>query len=431
VSPTRLLLPLLPALIALLAVQAAQAQLQPLSLLADWRLDRLDWHDTGGLPTNSQFVSPMTACYNWAWGEVALGLNVQAGDTYYAVVAIVNGNSLDALSVAGPSARTVAWSAGPYHVAAVLPDGRLSLWLTAPGQYPRQVILATGLAAGTPLAVTATPPAPPSQPDWRISAAYQDDQGGPVLQVATFNGAGRPLTYTASLRLPDELLSLSYGEYAAGGAGGPAVPSVLFVAAAPEPSMTDNNTASNAYIASYTSQRGWVVSRLRAAGINGGAPFLGSAGTSPNAMIALDEWANAQTYGVLQALSASLMSDGTVSIPLLGPSDQVPTPVDPDVFAWVASARNVNPLSAYSDGRYLYLGELAGRGRAGNELGYQFFNLYDANAQAPPSDSYAITALGATAHWSTGNPLLFFLQDGSPADPATTTLFRLAYSPRQ
>lgn len=430
-SPARLLLPLLTALVALLAVQAAQAQLQPLSLLADWRLDRLDWHDTGGLPVNAEFVSPMTACYNWAWGEVALGLNVQAGQSYYAVVAIVNGNSLDALSVAGPYTRTVAWNAGPYHVAAVLPDGRLSLWLTAPGQYPRQVILATGLAAGTPLAVTATPPAPPSQPDWRISAAYQDDQGGRVLQLATFNGAGKALTYTPSLRLPDELLSLSYGEYSVGGAAGPAVPSVLFVAAAPEPSKTDNNSASSVYIASCTSQRGWVLSWLRAAGINGGAPFLGSAGTSPNAMIALDEWANAQGYGVLQALPASLMSDGTVSIPLLGPRDEISAPVDPDTFAWVASARSVNPLSAYSDGRYLYIGELTGRGRAGNELGYQFFNLYDANAQARPSDTYAITALGATAHWSTGNPQLFFLQDGTAADPATTTLFRLAYSPQQ
>ena len=76
-------------LVAILPIQSARAADRDLESLGNWFGDRVDWRVSLGLPVDTEFIAPITADYNWAYGTPLLGVNVREYNTrnYYVAIA--------------------------------------------------------------------------------------------------------------------------------------------------------------------------------------------------------------------------------------------------------------------------------------------------------------------------------------------------------
>ena len=172
----------------------AAAQVGGLDQPGNWEYREVYWRDSGGLPVDREFSGPLAAQYNWAYGMTVLGVNVRGvGSTdYYAAVALYNSGYLDVLSVIGPLPLPVTWDSGPFHMAAGLPDGRLIVWLTAPGELPRELQFSNSYQPNTGFDVTVYTPAQANTKwaEWWITGVYQISGGDQSVAVENQDGNG-------------------------------------------------------------------------------------------------------------------------------------------------------------------------------------------------------------------------------------------------
>lgn len=414
------LLVLLSVALAAYPVLPADTQSAPLYQLTSWRSEKLTWSDNGGLPVDSEFSAPIVAHYNWAYGATMLGLTAHrvGGADYYAVMALVVKHTLNAQDVIGPFQSQPQYSAGRYSLAVATPDHLVYVWLTAPGADPQRVILASDAAPNAPIACLVQPPDPLSTKweQWRITLAYAHSDTGTQLQVFVFNGTGKLLDTAPSINLPSPLNAVALH---------PVIndwPQVMF--ATYDPPSSSGQSLVGVYLAQQ-STKGWVIARLVDAG-NSGAIFPppslpGNQGTA----IVIGDTTTRGAF--LQQLQLADPIGGGLS--QLGTYSYFSQPFSQRHYNLFQSALSALPLLAFTDGADILVAwQSQSRGRAPGLPGYAFIQLLTGEVTDPDQPLYPIIALAGAAHWSTGNPELYWVQQGSQ-DNGTGQLFRIAYVP--
>lgn len=414
------LLVLLSIVLAADPASPADPQSAPLYQLTSWRSEKLTWSNNGGLPVDSEFSTPIVAQYNWAYGATMLGLTAHrvGGADYYAVMALVVKHTLNAEDVLGPFTSPPQYSAGRYSLAVSTPDRLVYVWLTAPGAEPRRVQLVNDAVPGAPIACLVQPPDPPSAQwaQWRITLAYAHSDIGTQLQLFLFDGTGRFLDSAPSISLPGALNAVALR---------PEInswPQVMF--ASYEPTSGNVAPVVGVYLAEQ-STRGWAVARLVDTGGYGAMfPPPSVPGNQDIAIVISD---TSTTGAFLQQIHLADPVGGGLST--LGTYSYFSQPFSQRRYNLFESALSALPLLAFTDGTDIFVAwQSQSRGRAPGLPGYAFIQLHTGEVSDPDQPLYPVIALSGAAHWSTGNPELYWVQQGSP-DNGTGQLFRIAYVP--
>ena len=420
------------AVLTLAPLDCAQAQTTGLDQLGRWYLAQVQWRDRGTLPSDNEFAAPLTAQYNWAYGGIVMGLNVRARGTssYYATVALNDNAQLDVLDSFGPVIGPAVWDAGKYHMAAGLPNGQLVLWLCAPGAMPHRVVLTDSYTPGTGFDLAVYPPDPISRTweDWVVSAAYQYSQGDPGLLVESFHGDGRSLDYTSTLGTQGDLVSVQYADYPLQGSG--ITPYAIFTHKRDNQPTTGNNAHTSLLAAWYSTSEGrWVPAHLRDTGLYLGTTFFGWSGSNAVALAAFDESDQSGLYGGLQLISTSINRHGQVSS--TAPSScWLPCAPRLSQFCFLESARVASPFTVLSDGLDIFMGWRVQPSGGGEGLEYYHLRLFTGERiqqGTGVSARYPILGVAAAAHWSTGDPSLYWIQRGNDRGEAGGLLYQLVY----
>lgn len=422
---------LFPVMIVLAQLAPAAAQVGGLDQLGNWEYREVYWRDSAGLPVDREFSGPLVAQYNWAYGMTVVGVNVRGvGSTdYYAALALHNSGYLDAMTVIGPLSLPVTWDAGPFHIAAGLPDGRLIVWLTAPGELPRELQFSSSYQPNTGFDVTVYTPeqANTKWGEWWITGAYQISGGDQSVAVENQDGNGSLISSLGLIGVPGVLESIAYLDYPVGGDW---MPFVMMTVARDELQEPGNNEHLLALAAYYDSEGGWYLQNLRNAGIDNGAVYCGY-DEQAQLLLAYDESDEFSVTGGLQQVSFTNPAQPSVGISLNG-FDHLPVAAEFGLWSYFDSARTSLPMVVASGGTDVYLGHYAPRaGRIGSELGYSFFRLYQGEARGGsdrPVAQYPVVGVAATSHWSTGDPEVFWVQKGSP-NHAGGQLYRMQFIP--
>ncbi|MCH7471986.1 hypothetical protein IIA79_03435 [bacterium] len=425
---------LLVSILLLLLPSPAAAQTAGLDQLSDWYLSKAGWRSTSGLPVDIEFAPPLTAHYNWAYGVTALGLNMRGvgSSDFYTVFAIYQDGLLDSLDVIGPLSGSSQWDSGPYHMAAGLPDGRIVVWLTAPREDPRQFTLADSYAPGSPIDVVVHP-SDPLQADWEnwwITAAFEYNALDPTLLVSSSDGDGKSMGFFQTIALPGELRSVAYLDYP-----GPrsSIAYLLYTVVRDRRVELGNNQHTTTYAAWYVAGQSWRVQTLRNSGLYSGGVFIGGASQGPFGMVAWDESDIYSISGGAQLLNIT-SQDGVQVQTSIGARVYLSNPMTTGISSFLFSTRSHYPMLIFSDGANLRLSYyIPSQGRISDELAYLGVDLFqgeqveEGGKLAP---AYPITAVATAAHWSTGNPEIFWVQKGSRDHPGGQ-LYRMAYRPRR
>lgn len=412
---------LLPLAFCLLMCSTSRAQAAQLANLSDWRSEQLAWRDGGGLPVDSEFTAPLCAQYNWAYGATVLGLTAYSPDSgnYYAVLGVYSAGVLDALDQAGPAGGMPQFHAGRYHLAAALSDGRVYIWLTAPGAVPHKLMLANDAIPGTPIACLVYPPEPLSVDwdDWWITVAYCLNDSGPYLQVESFKGTGASAGFIAGFALPSALNAVALKD------GGSQPPQLLY-SVIDTPATYNQPVLAGVYLAAYAGN-GWRTTRCMDAGNRGAVLHPGASGSWDSVIAAMDP----DSPGLVLRRMTYAISDNAM-LPVLGGFDYFQLPFLQRRCFLFESVLSPLPLLALSDGTDILLAWWQEQpGRAGSALGYAMQKLSDGNNYPGGDPEYPVVAVAASAHWSSGAPEVYWVQQGSPARK-TGQLFRMAYEPR-
>ncbi len=399
------------------ASRAREAQLSDISY---WRSTQLAWHDGGGLPVDCEFTAPLCAQYNWAYGATVLGITAHSAysGNYYAVLGVYNNGMLDALDQAGPVGNMPLFHAGQYHLAAALPDGRVYIWLTAPGASPHKLMLVNDAIPGTPIACLVYPPDPVSADwkEWWITLAYCLNDNGPQLQIESFKGTGTSTGYMTGLALPSSLNAVALKD------GGSQPPQLLY-SVVDTPAQGNQPVLAGVYLTAYAGN-GWHTTRYMDSGSRGAVLHPGVAGSWNSVIAAMDP----DSSNLLLRRMTYATSDNAMQ-PMLGGFDYIQIPFMQRRCFLFESVLNPLPLLAYSDGTDLLLAWWqAAPGRAGSALGYASLKLINGDNFPGGDPEYPVLAVAAAAHWSSGNPEVYWVQQGSPGNN-TGQLFRVAYLP--
>jgi hypothetical protein len=400
-------------------VLPATAQSAQLYQVTDWRSEELTWRNDGGLPVNSEFSAPIAVQYNWAYGATALGLtthHVGSAD-YYAVLALYTKRTLDAQDVLGPFSSPPQYSSGRYSLAVSTPDRLVYVWLTAPGADPRRVLLANDAVPGAPIACLAQPPDPPSAQwaKWRITRAYAYSDIGTQLEQLLLDGTGKLLDAAPGINLPGALNAVALAPVSAGW------PQVMF--AAYDPRADSGGSTAGVYLAAQA-PRGWAIARLTDAASHG-AVFPASLAGGQGTAIVVSDMSSAGAF--LQQIQLADPTGGGLS--QLGPYDYFIQAFSQRRYNLFESVLSALPLLALTDGAGIWLAwQSQSPGRAPGLPGYTYAQLYAGSVVEENQPAFPILTVAGTAHWNTGHPELYWVQQGSP-DNGTGQLFRLAYEP--
>jgi hypothetical protein len=409
----------------------ARAQTTGLEQLGRWYLAEIGWRSRGTLPADNEIASPLIAQYNWAYGAIVMGLNVRARGTnsYYATIALNDNALLDSLDSVGPLNGTALWDAGKYHLAAGLPNGQLVVWLTVPGASPQRVILSSNYAPGTGFDLAVYPPEPLTAKweDWVITAAYQYNQDTPGLQAESFNGRGESRDYTTTLPTPGSLVSVQYADYPRDGGW---TPYVVFTCLRDKQAVSGNNAHTSVQAAWYDSAQGnWIPANFRNTGLYLGNCYLGWKNGSAFALTAFDESDQFSIYGGLQLLTSSINRHGQVATSA-NSSCWLPTAPVAANFSYLDSARVASPFTVLSDGLDVFLGWRVKPAKGGDGVEYYNLKLFQGErVQQNNVDvaKYPVQGVAAAAHWSTGDPSLYWVQRGSANGISGGVLYQLVY----
>jgi hypothetical protein len=400
-------------------LDAASGQARQLADLSSWITEPVDWGRVQVVSEDATFLGPLTACYNMAYGATVLGLNArEGGSAYYAVIANYHDGVVDVLDAVGPLAEPVEWHSGPYYLAAGLADGRLVAFLTAPGEYPRQVVLSQDYASRTPFSCVARPSQPVSDnwAYWSITAAFQLDSLEPELAVQTYDGRGRVLDSAQRLSLPAQLSSVTYMDMPAGEAS---VPVLGFV------------TARGVAAGWHEYAWGWHLEPLAGNALSNCQ--LASI-TDPAALGLLALYRDASDPFSLPQLQRINLAyhQGEVSV-RWGQASLLAEQLDIRSQAFVESDLAPLPLlAAATDGDIRLVWLTAAAKPDQRSLAIQEALLHSGERQFGGDNTplYPILAVAGAAHWHTGYPEIYWVQLGSQFG-GYGQLFRLAYEPRQ
>ncbi len=418
--------------LALALPSGALAQTTGLDQLGRWYLAEVDWSDRGALPSDNELAAPLIAEYNWAYGAIMMGLNVRARGTssYYAAVALNDNAKLDALDSFGPVSSPALWDAGKYHLAAGLPSGQLVVWLCAPGTQPRRVVLTDSYTAGTGFDLAVYPPDPISTDwsKWVISAAYQYSKGDSGLQVESFHGDGRSLDYTNTLPTPGNLVSVQYMDYPL--EDGNITPYVVFSCERDTRPVAGNNSHTGLQAAWYSGAEGrWVPVVLRETGVYLGKTYLAQSGTAITALAAFDQTDAGGAYGGLQLISTSANRHGQVASTLHS-NCWLPCAPQSNNLCFLQSARVSSPFTVLSDGLDVFFGWRVQPAGGGQGVDYYHLRLFQGERSAQGAANtahYPVLGVAAAAHWSTGDPSIYWVQRGNDRGEAGGVLYQLVY----
>jgi hypothetical protein len=412
---------------------AAQAQTAGLEQLGRWYLAELNWRNRGTLPADNEAAAPLVAQYNWAYGAITMGLNIRARGTnsYYAAIAINDNASLDYLDSVGPANGPALWRAGKYFLAAGLPNGQLVVWLTAPGASPRRIVLTNSYTGGTGFDVAVYPPDPlgTDWAKWFISAAYQNSDSSRGLVVESFTGAGTSQGITSTLQTPGNLVDVRYLDFPLADKSSYTAYTVFTYERDNQP-VPGNNTHTGIQAAWYNmSQNQWAPTSFRDTGLYLGNCYLGWKNSAVCALVAFDQSEGASLYGGLQLLNCSANRLNQVATSAAG-SCWLPVAPVRNNFYFLESARVASPFTVLSDGQDIYLGWQVQSNRGGNQLEYFHLCLYRGDRQTQGNTElalYPIQGVAAAAHWSTGDPSLYWVQRGSNRGASGGVLYQLVY----
>jgi hypothetical protein len=345
----------LAAVAALGPLQPAAAQVAGLDQLGNWEYREIYWRDAGGLPVDREFAGPLVAQYNWAYGMTVVGVNVKGvgAEEYYAAVALYNTGYLDAMAVVGPLSLPVTWDAGPFHVAAGLPDGRLLVWLTAPGEMPRELQFSSSYQPNTAFDITAYTPAQANTnwPEWWITGAYQLAGVDRTIAVENQDGNGQLKSSLGLIDVPGFLESIAYLDYPSGEEW---VPFLLLTVARDDQALPGNNEHLLTMAAFYDYDTGWAVQTLRNSGIDNGAVFCGY-DEQAQFLVAYDESDQYTVTGGLQQVSFTNPASPSAGMVLNG-FDRLPVAAEIALWEYFDSARTSLPMVIAGNGADLFLG---------------------------------------------------------------------------
>ncbi|MEZ5337485.1 MAG: hypothetical protein R3F46_04400 [bacterium] len=425
-------IPLIPAMLcAMLLLQPALASDRDLELQSNWFGERVDWRVSLGLPVDNEFVPPLSADYNWAYGDVLLGANLRQYNTrnYYTAIAAYKDGSLDIYDSEGPFETTSELRSGAYHVTAGLPNGRLLCWLTVPGQFPLRLELARRYRPGTGFDIVVEPPEPVSErlEDWTILASYQTDLVGNNVATVVLDGTGRLLYELPGLELDGRVVQL---EYTRNPLPGVDMPWLLLSLEYGTPGSGDvlRTAVGTAW---YVPGQQWYTQAVRPTGRHNSSIHLTDTAGGAQALMAWDESDDQQTLGYIDRLHLRM-----------GNSRQLITDKGlPNLFNRYSTTRNWCfretasnrfPYVLFSDGTDLLFGyNAARRGDEGEDVGYKTFVLMQGERITDDYGNsgalYPVDGVTMSTHWNTGEPLVFYIRSGSPDYPGGQ-LYRMSYT---
>jgi hypothetical protein len=408
-----------PLMLCALPAAAALGQAGTLADVSSWESEPVTWGRVQAISDDATFLGPLTAHYNMAYGATVLGLNArEGGSTYYGVVANYHDGQVDVLDTIGPLAAPVEWQSGPYHLAAGLDDGRLIAFLTAPGEYPQQVVLSRDYAPRTPVYCVTRPGQPIDDEwgKWTLTAAYQRDLLDPELAILTFDGRGRVLDSAQTLKLPAQLSSVAYLDMPAAGAS---IPVVGFV------------TSKGMAAAWHEYAWGWHVETL--ASVSLGNCRLAPIADPANPGLLAFYLDTSDPFGVSQLQRINLeYYQGEVTI-RWGRSSLLAEQLDARSATFVDSVLAPMPLLVAATDSDIRLARLAlDDSTPVRQQVIEEVLLYSGERQTGGGNMplYPILAVAGAAHWRTGYPEIYWIQLGSHFG-GSGQLFRLAFQPRQ
>lgn len=424
-------LPPIAILFLLLLWGTATASDRDLELPGNWFGDRVDWRVSLGLPTDSEFTAPLVAQYNWAYGSTVLGVNVREFGThrYFATVAGFSDGRLDIYDSVGPLGRAAVYKAGPYHVSAGLDDGRVLCWLTAPGEFPRSLVLVNNYLPTSGFDVVVEPPDPPGSnwEDWTVVLSYQANVAGNNIVTVVLNGNGELLYDLPGLEMDGVVRELEYARRPLPGLDMPYLLMVVEYGDSGSGGILRKATGT----AWFDPDQGWFTQGIRATGRSNSSVYL-DADTAGGAlaMMAWDASDEYQNTSYIERLHLRLGSSGQVLTDTGLPNlvNRFTTNVN---WCFGKTVANRFPYVLFSDGTDVLFGYNASRrGEQGRDVGYKTFVLVRGQLAGDEYGNegplYPVEGVAMSTHWNTGDPLVFFIQQGS-ADYAGGQLYHLQY----
>lgn len=386
-----------------------------------WNIAEMDWADMSGLPRDVEFTAPVTASYNLGYGTTMLGLNLRSGaegnQYYLAIASCVNGQ-LTVYDYMGPFEAPVQWDSGPYHLAAGLPDRRLAVWLTAPGEYPRLSYLAFDYQPSTTFTCTVVPPSGLANnwPAWQIDAAYLTDNR--TLAVGAYDGLGR---FLAGPELLDTVYSVNSIVMRKLALGDIWTTSVVYT------------NSKGLYHAWYDETKGWQSERLADNRLDNIRLWFSPEPAPPLGLVLYVDGADAYTNPTLHALTISNASGRYITV-RWGHSTTVWPEYRQRPTAFIDSVSSIWPLIAQASDGNIQLAYHQPDPTGKRHMPFNSVELHYGVRHGSGTgtvEAYPITGISGTAHWQSGNPVIFWVQLGGGRRPGEGTLFRLSYEPEE
>lgn len=415
----------------LLVSQISMAADRDMELPGNWTSSRVDWRRSLGIPIDTEFVAPLTAHYNWAYGNTLLGVNVRqfGAREFYAAIASFSDDRLDILDSEGPLPGAAILRSGRYHVTAGLADGRILCWLTAPGEYPVRLQLANRYLRGSGFDVIVEAPDPPSATwaDWTILVCFQTSLGENNIATEVYDGNGRLIYDLPGLQVAGRVRQLEYTRSPVPGVDLPwllmSIDSGSVSAGAPY-----NATVGTAW---YVPGEQWYLQGVRPGGRDNSSIYLDD--EAAGGAIALMAWDDSDEFSSGGFIERLHMRSGNAR--------QIITDKGlPNLFNWHTTSANWcfgrtvssrYPYVLFSDGTDLMFGyNAARRGEEGADVGYRTFTLMQglrvSDDYGNEGPLYSLEGLALSTHWNTGQPQVFYIQNGS-ADYEGGQLYQMRY----
>jgi len=410
---------LLATLAWLLGTTSASAGLPGLDNPDYWRLREVTWADKGGVPIDSQFSQGLSAHYNLAYGTTVLGVTTRVPDDnhYYAVVASCEDSQLTTLDYMGPFNTAPTWHSGPYHVAAGLPDGRLVVWLTAPGEFPVPLTASWNYIPGTPFSCQAYPPEPPAKrwQDWTATVAYEVDPDNPGIAVITIDGIGRVIAGLDILDLSNHLAEIHLREYTFGEY---IIPGLLIYSGA------------SIYSAWHHPTWGWRAEKLSDSRLDRVRLWLSPGIRQPGALAIFNDNADILDVPVLQQINLAITAETGITA-RWGKSAKFDQNYEYDETSFIDTVQLVWPLIAQSTGTDIWLSYHYQDPRAKpGSLVFKSALLHTGERGIIGSEEVAlhpVLSISGASHWNTGTPEIFWVQLGGGRLYGEGALYQLEY----
>ena len=426
---------LLAAACCLLAGRTVRAAERDMDLPGNWFGDRVEWRSSLGLPVDTEFVAPLCAQYNWAYGNTVLGINVRRFGTreYFTAIASYSDERLDILESEGPLQDASQLRSGRYHVTAGLANGSILCWLTAPGEYPLRLPLTDRYLRGSGFDVIVEAPDPPGNnwEAWTILLCYQTSRVGNDIVTEAYDGTGRLLYDLPGLRIDGLVREVEYTRHPTPGTD---LPWLLISVdyGAVDAGVPDSVAVGTAW---YVPDDQWYTQGVRNTSRDNSSIYLDEDAAAGG--LAMMAWDDSDEYGVGGFIERLHLRQGNARqiITDKGLPNLINSYTSRRNWCFAKTAANRFPYIVFSNGTDIMFGyNAARRGSAGSDVGYHTFTLQHGEVITDDYGNagalYPVSGLALSTHWNTGQPHVFYIRNGS-ADYEGGQLYQLQYTSPQ